>query len=61
MGKAESMKIFEEIQDILKYNIEIIEAISTSKNKRIISSLKAKRNKIMKEYVGTTLKRGENA
>ncbi|WP_210380682.1 BlyB family putative holin accessory protein [Borreliella garinii] len=60
METAESMKIFEEIQDILKYNIEIIEAISTSKSKRIISSLKAKRNKIMKEYVDT-LKRGENA
>ncbi len=60
MEKAESIKIFEEIQDILKYNIEIIEAISTSKSKRIISSLKAKRNKIMKEYVDT-LKRGENA
>ncbi|WNZ67160.1 BlyB family putative holin accessory protein [Borreliella garinii] len=60
MGKAELIKIFEEIQDILKYNIEIIEAISTSKSKRIISSLKAKRNKIMKEYVDT-LKRGENA
>ncbi|WP_210753412.1 BlyB family putative holin accessory protein, partial [Borreliella valaisiana] len=43
METAESMKIFEEIQDILKYNIEIIEAISTSKSKRIISSLKAKR------------------
>lgn len=60
METAESMKIFEEIQDILKYNIEIMEAISTSKSKRIISSLKAKRNKIMKEYVDT-LKRGENA
>lgn len=60
MGKAELIKIFEEIQDILKYNIKIIEAISTSKSKRIISSLKAKRNKIMKEYVDT-LKRGENA
>ncbi|WP_215537742.1 BlyB family putative holin accessory protein, partial [Borreliella bavariensis] len=60
MEKAESMKIFEEIQDILKYNIEIIEAISSSKSQRIISSLKAKRNKIMKEYVDT-LKRGENA
>lgn len=60
MGKAELIKIFEEIQDILKYNIEIIEAISTSKSKRIISSLKAKRNKIMKEYVDT-LKGGENA
>ncbi|WP_029346956.1 BlyB family putative holin accessory protein, partial [Borreliella garinii] len=51
METAESMKIFEEIQDILKYNIEIIEAISTSKSKRIISSLKAKRNKIMQEYI----------
>lgn len=59
MEKAESMKIFEGIQDILKYNIEIIEAISISKNKRIISSLKAKRNKIMKGYLDT-LKRGEN-
>ncbi|ACN93313.1 Borrelia BBR25 lipoprotein (plasmid) [Borreliella finlandensis] len=57
---AESMKIFEEIQDILKYNIEIIEATSSDKNKRIISSIKAKRNKIMKEYINT-LKRGENA
>ncbi|WP_267903701.1 BlyB family putative holin accessory protein, partial [Borreliella bavariensis] len=47
-------------QDILKYNIEIIEAIASSKSQRIISSLKAKRNKIMKEYVDT-LKRGENA
>ncbi|MCD2349970.1 hypothetical protein LRB78_04810, partial [Borreliella americana] len=55
-----SMKIFEEIQDILKYNIEIIEAISTDKSKKIINSLKAKRNKIMKEYVNI-LKRGENA
>ncbi|WP_268827889.1 BlyB family putative holin accessory protein, partial [Borreliella valaisiana] len=35
-------------------------AISTGKNKRIISSLKAKRNKIMQEYLNT-LKRGENA
>ncbi|ACL35292.1 hypothetical protein BGAFAR04_Ab0026 (plasmid) [Borreliella garinii Far04] len=60
MEKAELIKIFEEIQDILKYNIKIIEAISTSKSKRIISSLKAKRNKIMKEYVDT-LKGGENA
>ncbi|WP_418909413.1 BlyB family putative holin accessory protein (plasmid) [Borreliella sinica] len=60
MEKAESMKIFEEIQEILKYNIEIIEAISSSKSNRIISSLKAKRNKIMKEYVDM-LKRGENA
>ncbi len=60
MEKAESMKIFEEIQDILKYNIEIIEAIASSKSQRIISSLKAKRNKIMKEYVDT-LKGGENA
>ncbi len=60
MEKAESMKIFEEIKDILKYNIETIEAISTIKNKRIISSLKAKRNKIMKEYLGT-LKGDENA
>ncbi len=34
--------------------------ISTGKSKRIISSLKAKRNKIMKERVDT-LKRGENA
>ncbi|WP_268827274.1 BlyB family putative holin accessory protein, partial [Borreliella garinii] len=45
---------------ILKYNIEIIEAISTSKSKRIISSLKAKRNKMMKEYINI-LKRGKNA
>ncbi|WP_421115131.1 BlyB family putative holin accessory protein (plasmid) [Borreliella andersonii] len=60
METAQSMKIFEEIQDILKFNIEIIEAISSYKNKRIISSLKAKRNKIMKEYINT-LKRGENA
>ncbi|WP_215536405.1 BlyB family putative holin accessory protein [Borreliella bavariensis] len=60
MEKAESMKIFEEIQNIVNYNIEIIEAISSNKSKRIISSLKAKRNKIMKEYVNT-LKRGENA
>ncbi|WP_210372204.1 BlyB family putative holin accessory protein, partial [Borreliella garinii] len=60
METAESMKIFEEIQDILKYNIEIMEAISTSKSKRIISSLKAKRNKIMQEYINI-LKRGENA
>ncbi|WP_418909472.1 BlyB family putative holin accessory protein (plasmid) [Borreliella sinica] len=60
MEKAESMKIFEEIQEILKYNIEIIEAISSSKSNRIISSLKAKRNKIMKEYIDM-LKRGENA
>ncbi|WP_418457462.1 BlyB family putative holin accessory protein [Borreliella andersonii] len=60
MEIVQSMKIFEEIQDILKYNIEIIEAISSDKNKRIISSLKAKRNKIMKEYINT-LKRGENA
>ncbi|WP_210371995.1 BlyB family putative holin accessory protein, partial [Borreliella garinii] len=57
METAESMKIFEEIQDILKYNIEIIEAISNSKSKRIISSLKAKRNKIMQEYINI-LKRG---
>ncbi|WP_210370077.1 BlyB family putative holin accessory protein [Borreliella garinii] len=60
METAKSMKIFEEIQDILKYNIEIIEAISTSKSKRIISSLKAKHNKIMQEYINI-LKRGENA
>ncbi|WP_151060855.1 MULTISPECIES: BlyB family putative holin accessory protein [Borreliella] len=60
METAESMKILEEIKEILKYNIEIIEAISTGKNKRIISSLKAKRNKIMQEYLNT-LKRGENA
>ncbi|XOU12928.1 BlyB family putative holin accessory protein (plasmid) [Borreliella americana] len=60
MEKTESMKILEEIKEILKYNIEIIEAIPTSKNKRIISSLKAKRNKIMQEYVNI-LKRGENA
>ncbi|WP_418455664.1 BlyB family putative holin accessory protein (plasmid) [Borreliella californiensis] len=60
MQTAESMKIFEEIQDILKYNIEIIEATSSDKSKKIISSIKAKRNKIMKEYINT-LKRGENA
>ncbi|WLN24788.1 BlyB family putative holin accessory protein [Borreliella bavariensis] len=60
MGKAESMKILEEIQDILKYNIEILEAISTSKSNRIISSLKAKHNKIMREHINI-LKRGENA
>ncbi|MCD2309286.1 hypothetical protein LRB33_04675 [Borreliella burgdorferi] len=60
MEKTESMKILEEIKEILKYNIEIIEAISTSKNKRIISSLKAKRNKIMQEYVNI-LQGGENA
>ncbi|WP_418457499.1 BlyB family putative holin accessory protein [Borreliella andersonii] len=60
METAQSMKIFEEIQDILKYNIEIIEAIFSDKNNRIISSLKAKRNKIMKEHINT-LKRGENA
>ncbi|WP_187981673.1 MULTISPECIES: BlyB family putative holin accessory protein [Borreliella] len=60
METAESMKIFKEIQDILKYNIEIIEAISSSKSNRIISSLKAKRNKIMQEYINI-LKRGENA
>ncbi|WP_417861940.1 BlyB family putative holin accessory protein (plasmid) [Borreliella andersonii] len=60
METAQSMKIFEEIQDILKYNIEIIEAISSNKNKRIISPLKAKRNKIMKEYINT-LKGDENA
>ncbi|WP_187983649.1 BlyB family putative holin accessory protein, partial [Borreliella bavariensis] len=60
METAESMKIFEEIQDILKYNIEIIEAIASSKSQRIISSLKAKRNKIMQEYINI-LKRGENA
>ncbi|WP_215537783.1 BlyB family putative holin accessory protein [Borreliella bavariensis] len=60
METAESMKIFEEIQDILKYNIERIEAIASSKSNRIISSLKAKRNKIMQEYINI-LKRGENA
>ncbi|WP_424632781.1 BlyB family putative holin accessory protein [Borreliella lusitaniae] len=60
MEKAESMKIFEEIQDILKHNIEIIEAISSGKSKRIISSLKAKRNKIMQEYINI-LKRDEHA
>ncbi|MCD2375758.1 hypothetical protein LRB56_06100, partial [Borreliella burgdorferi] len=53
-------KIFEEIKDILKYNIEIIEAISADKNKKIITSLKATRNKIMKEYI-KMLKRSENA
>ncbi len=57
---AKSTKIFKEIQDILKYNIEIIEAISSSKIMKIISSLKAKRNKIMQEYINI-LKRGENA
>ncbi len=60
METAESTKIFEEIKDILKYNIEIIEAISYDKNKKIITSLKAKRNKIMKEYI-KMLKRSENA
>ncbi|MCD2392310.1 BlyB family putative holin accessory protein [Borreliella burgdorferi] len=60
MEKTESMKILEEIKEILKYNIEIIEAISTDKSKRIITSLKATRNKIMKEYI-KILKRGENA
>ncbi|WP_418885638.1 BlyB family putative holin accessory protein [Borreliella tanukii] len=60
METAESMRIFAEIQDILKCNIEIIEAISSSKNKKIISSLKAKRNKIMREYINI-LKRSENA
>ncbi|WP_417861967.1 BlyB family putative holin accessory protein (plasmid) [Borreliella andersonii] len=60
METAQAMKIFEEIQEILKYSIEIIEAISSDKNKIIISSLKAKRNKIMKEHINT-LKRGENA
>ncbi|WP_210361776.1 BlyB family putative holin accessory protein (plasmid) [Borreliella turdi] len=59
MEIAESMKIFEEIQDILKYNIEIIEAISTDKSKKNITSLKAKRNKIMKEYI-KMLERSEN-
>ncbi|MBB6213905.1 flagellar biosynthesis chaperone FliJ [Borreliella californiensis] len=56
MQTAESMKIFEEIQDILKYNIEIIEATSSDKSKKIISSIKAKRNKIMKEYINTLKK-----
>ncbi|WP_417861750.1 BlyB family putative holin accessory protein (plasmid) [Borreliella americana] len=60
METAESMKILEEIKEILKYNIEIIEAIASNRSKRIISSLKAKRNKIMEEYVNI-LKRGENA
>ncbi len=60
METAESTKIFEEIKDILKYNIEIIEAISYDKNKKIITSLKATRNKIMKEYI-KMLKRSENA
>ncbi len=60
METAESTKIFEEIKDILKYNIEIIEAISYDKNKKIVTSLKAKRNKIMKEYI-KMLKRSENA
>ncbi|APJ09377.1 hypothetical protein BLA32_05800 (plasmid) [Borreliella afzelii] len=60
METAESTKILEEIQDILKYNIEIIEAISNNKSNKIISSLKAKRNKIMREYINI-LKRGENA
>nr|WP_151074434.1 BlyB family putative holin accessory protein [Borreliella turdi] len=63
METTESMKIFEEIQDIVNCNIEIIEAISNnkskSKSKSIISSLKATRNKIMKEYV-SALKIGEN-
>ncbi|WP_418906468.1 BlyB family putative holin accessory protein (plasmid) [Borreliella turdi] len=52
------MKIFKEIQGIVNCNIEIIKAISNSKS--IISSLKAKHNKIMKEYV-SALKIGENA
>uniref|UniRef100_UPI003B21BAB3 BlyB family putative holin accessory protein n=1 Tax=Borreliella californiensis TaxID=373543 RepID=UPI003B21BAB3 len=56
MQTAESMKIFEEIQDILKYNIEIIEATSSDKSKKIISLIKAKRNKIMKEYINTLKK-----
>ncbi|MCD2421050.1 hypothetical protein LRB79_06110, partial [Borreliella burgdorferi] len=60
METAESTKIFEEIQDILKYNIEIIEAISADKNKKIITSLKSTRNKIMREYI-KMLKRSENA
>ncbi|XPC98087.1 BlyB family putative holin accessory protein (plasmid) [Borreliella japonica] len=60
METAESTKIFEEIQDILKYNLEIIEAIASNKSNKIISSLKAKRNKIMREYVNI-LKRGDNA
>ncbi|MCD2332792.1 BlyB family putative holin accessory protein [Borreliella americana] len=60
METAQSMKILEEIKEILTYNIEIIEAISSNKSKKIINSLKAKRNKIMKEYVNI-LKRGENA
>ncbi|WP_417903018.1 BlyB family putative holin accessory protein [Borreliella burgdorferi] len=33
---------------MLKCNIELIKAISSSKSKRIISSLKENRNKIMK-------------
>ncbi|WP_040351406.1 BlyB family putative holin accessory protein [Borreliella valaisiana] len=60
METAESMRIFAKIQDILKCNIKIIEAIFTNKSKRIISSLKAKRNKIMHEYINL-LKGGENA
>ncbi|APJ09466.1 hypothetical protein BLA32_06285 (plasmid) [Borreliella afzelii] len=38
METVESTKILEEIQDILKYNIEIIEAISNNKSNKIISS-----------------------
>ncbi|MCD2321153.1 BlyB family putative holin accessory protein, partial [Borreliella burgdorferi] len=40
--------------------IEIIEAISADKNKKIITSLKSTRNKIMREYI-KMLKRSENA
>ncbi len=35
METAESTKILEEIQDILKYNIEIIEAISNNKSNKL--------------------------
>ncbi len=46
METAESTKIFEEIKDILKYNIEIIEAISYDKNKKLSLHLKQSATKL---------------
>ncbi|WP_024652941.1 BlyB family putative holin accessory protein, partial [Borrelia persica] len=52
MERHEAMKILSEIEDILKINIEIIENSKDSEvNKKHISALRSKRNKIMNAYI----------
>ncbi|WP_024652933.1 BlyB family putative holin accessory protein [Borrelia persica] len=52
MERRESIKILSELEDILKLNIEIIENSKDKEvNKKRISALRSKRNKIMNAYI----------